>query len=75
MNIWNYLEKRSKRKSLEKLRQYYLGEYEELEDSIRYIGRMGWDRQTQIDQFKYMKNQSNALKAKAEEIEKQIMEL
>jgi len=75
MNFWDYLEKRSKRNSLEKLRQYYLGKHDDVEDSIRYIFQMDWDNETRLRQYTSMKKESLVFKSKAEEIEKQIKEL
>ena len=43
MNIWTYLEKRSKRRSLEKLRKHYLSKYEKNESTIECIFNMNWD--------------------------------
>lgn len=70
-----YLEKKSKRRSLERLRQHYLEKYDENEELVKGIFYMKWSEEEKKEQYLYMKNQSLPFKKKAEELEKQIREL
>lgn len=72
MNIWTYLEKRSKRRSLEKLRKHYLSKYEKNESTIECIFSMDWDDAKKLSQWKYMKAESAIYKNKVLELEEQI---
>lgn len=70
-----YLEKRSKRRSLERLRQHYLEKYDENEELVKGIFYMKWTEEQKREQFLYMKNQSLPFKQKADDLAKQIREL